>query len=90
MSELTYLAKETAMSETWRRTVVGTVMVIIGLGLLEMALNRTPLDRPGSELTAPAGDASSPRRDYLDAEGQVLRVENATIVAPSLREISAR
>ena len=78
------------MSQTWRRTVVGTLMIIIGLGLLEMALNRAPVDRPVVDVSAPAGDTTSPWQEYVDAHGRVLRVDARSAVPASVAELSSR
>ncbi len=78
------------MSETWHRTLVGTVIIIIGLGLLEMALNRTPMDRPFPEIAAPAEESTDRWQDYLDSEGRVLRIDGGSAVPAAARELSSR
>jgi hypothetical protein len=83
------LTEDAAMSQTSRRTLVGTVMLIIGLGLLEMALNRAPVDRP-VDVSAPAGDTTSPWPEYVDAHGRVLRVDARSAVPASVAELSSR
>jgi len=63
------------MNTIWRYVLVGVAALVVGLGLLEMALSRTHVDQPFSEIASRADGPEGTWRDYLDARGYVLRAE---------------
>ena len=76
------------MNETWRRTLVGSVIVVIGLGLLEIVLNTPPAEPPVAEVAATAERPAGVRGDQVEAEGLAARVDAA--LPASLPEPVAR
>ena len=80
------------MNAMWRYVLVGAAALVVGLGLLEMALSRTHVDQSLSEIARSADEPARPWQDYLDPRGDVVRPEvgssaasNPTETAPAAR-----
>jgi hypothetical protein len=63
------------MNRIWRYVLVGAAALVVGLGLLEMALSRTHPDQSFSEIATRADEPAGMWQDYLDSRGYVLRAE---------------